>query len=370
MLVRICLDARKLWDSGIGTYIRGLLDGFAQTGQVLEWDFVVKPDDLALDSLSRMSGKLHQSRVRNYSISELFNISNLANKTSADLFHAPHYVFPFGLKLPLVVTVHDLIHLKFPQYFSTHKRAYARWMFRRVGRKARMILAVSECTRKDLIEILGLPPSKVFVTYVGVNQRYFQSPSEDKVRHFRQEYDLPAEYLLYVGNLKPHKNVSGLITAWARLPASVCPALVVVGARIDQYESLKSQVQQLDKESEVVFLGSLSDDMMVPLYKCAAAYVQPSWYEGFGSPPLEAMASGVPLAVSNRGSLPEITADAALVFDPADSEAMTAALEKLLTDWGLREELIRKGFERARQFTWKEVAERTLQVYQMALEAR
>ena len=368
--MRVCLDARKLWDSGIGTYIRGLLDGFSQIAEKIEWDFIVKPDDASSSALKAELKECYASRAPNYSISELFSSSRIANRTSSQLYHAPHYVIPFAVELPLVVTVHDLIHLKFPRYFPEYKRAYARWMLNRVCKSARTILTVSERTREDLIEVLGFHPDIIHVCYVGVNRRYFEPVSEEQMRLFRQEYGLPADYLLYVGNLKAHKNVSGLIEAWAGLADSIRPALVIVGAKKDHYPFLMRQVHDLGREKEVFFTGSLPDEVMVSLYRCAKGYVQPSWYEGFGSPPLEAMASGIPVAVSNRGSLPEIAADGALIFDPGQHKEMKESIEKLLTDEQLRNDLLKKGLARAVTFSWEKTAKQTLEVYKIALEAQ
>ncbi len=366
--MRICLDARKLWDSGVGTYIRGLLDGLHDINAEIEWDFIVRPGDENYARFSQLKNRLHTSKAREYSLSELFSISKIANRTSTDFFHAPHYVVPLNLKLPFVVTIHDLIHLRFPQYFSAHKRAYARWMFRRVCKDARRILTVSQCTKRDLISEFGTPEEKISVCYVGVSRSYSVPVYEEEISQFIGEYSLPKDYLLFIGNLKPHKNVSGLIEAWAKLPDSVRPVLLIVGEGKKYRLSLERRIQSLGRAKEVFFTGSLPEDSMRPLYRCATACVQPSWYEGFGSPPLEAMASGIPVAVSNRGSLPEIASDAALVFDPGDAESFRHALEKILTDQDLRRSLMEKGLRRAQEFTWERTALMTLQTYREIIQ--
>lgn len=362
--MRICLDARKLWDSGIGTYIRGLLQGFNEIAADTSWDFLVDTEDRNSDFLK---GDRHICEARHYSIGELFSISRAANRTRADLFHAPHYVMPLGLRLPAIVTVHDVIHLKFPEYFAIHQRVYARWMLKRAGRIAKIILTVSERTKLDLVELLRIPQQNIVVSYSGVGRRYFEPMADEQLAEFRKRHDLPSAYLLYVGNLKPHKNVAGLIKAWTLLADSVRAPLVIVGEKKDQYEELQHLAIMLGREKEVFFAGGRPDQEMVPLYRCAAAYVQPSWYEGFGSPPLEAMAGGVPAAVSNRGALPEIASDGALIFDPSNPDEMQAAMERLLTDACLRDELGRKGPARAAIFTWEEVAQKTLTAYQQAM---
>jgi glycosyltransferase involved in cell wall biosynthesis len=366
--VRVCLDARKLYDSGIGTYIRGVLEGAAELEAAPQWKFILK-SGLALPSSWHVpSAQIQFTGAKNYSLGEVFHLARLGNSSGADLFHAPHYVIPLGLKLPLVVTVHDLIHLALPQYFSRLQRAYARWMLGRVRRNATLIITVSQYSRQDLIRRLGISPDKIVVTYSGVSRRYFQEVAEEQLLQFRSEYGLPPEYLLYIGNLKPHKNVSGLIEAWHRLPDSIRPPLVIVGAQTDQYPLLLRRAAELRRDKEIFFLADLPGSIMPHLHRSAAAYVQPSWYEGFGSPPLEAMACRVPTAVSNRTALPEITGGAALVFDPGHSEEMTFALQRLLTDTALREDLSTRGPQRAREFDWAVIAARTLEVYRRVLE--
>jgi glycosyltransferase involved in cell wall biosynthesis len=368
--VRVCLDARKLWDSGIGTYIRGLLEGMAGLEDRPEWDFILKPGT-ALPEGDR--SRIHQtyfSSAGNYSIAELFNISRIANATRAELFHAPHYVIPVGLKIPLVVTIHDLIHLVMPQYFSPVQRAYARWMLGRVARRAKVILTVSQHSKQDIVNVVGVSPDKIVVTYSGVFKRYFEKISDEQLIRFRVDFNLPTSYLLYIGNLKPHKNVSGLIESWRRLPNSLRPPLVILGPKNDEYPALMRQVQDLRMNGKITFLENLPNKFMPCLFRSATAYVQPSWYEGFGSPPLEAMAVGLPVAVSNRGSLPEIAGPAALIFDPDQPDEMVAVLEKLLADSSLRRDLIDKGRKRAEQFTWERIAQRTLEVYCRVCEER
>lgn len=365
--MRICLDARKLWDSGIGNYVRALLDGFAHIKAESEWNLIVRGRDFQYTQETWPKSKVSACNAPEYSIRELWQVASIANRLGADLFHAPHYVVPTGLRIPLIVTIHDLIHLKFPEYFAGIKRAYARWMLNRACRNARAILTISEQTKADLISMIGAEERKIFITYSGINQKYFNPVGEPGLESFRHRQRLPQGYLLYVGNLKPHKNVTGLIKSWANLPNSLRPPLVIVGAKIDQYAELRRLAMKSGCAEEINFAGLLPDEEMQALYQNAQALVLPSWYEGFGAPPLEAMASGIPVVVSNRGSLPEIADEAALIFDPADSQQFVWTLERILTDEALRQTLIEKGKQRASQFTWARCAEKTYQVYHEAL---
>lgn len=365
--MRVCLDARKIRGSGIGTYIRGLLNGFFRIGADLSWDFITRSNIASEDFSEWPKSQIHHCNATDYSLSGLFSVSRIANRSGCELFHSPHYVFPIGLELPLIVTIHDIIHLKFPQYFPLHKRSYACWMLERVRKRARRILTVSQWTRRDLIETLDMDESRIAVCYNGIDPRYFQSVSVEGRDQFRQSHGLPEGYLLYVGNLKPHKNVSGLIDAWAELSDSIRPPLVLVGAKIDHYPALIQQVHKLGKDKKVFFTGELPPDELAMAYRCAAALVQPSWYEGFGLPPVEAMACQIPVAVSNRASLPEIAGEAALIFDPADREQFIAALTELLTNSELRNSLTQRGLRQARKYTWEHAARKTLEAYQQIL---
>jgi glycosyltransferase involved in cell wall biosynthesis len=367
--MRVCLDARKLWDSGIGTYIQGLFDGFTKIEHEVKWDFILSTAEHK-DEVELFARSIRYSKAKNYSISELFDISRLVNQTGSDLFHAPHYVLPLNVKPAAIVTVHDIIHLRFPDYFSPLQRSYARWMLNRVKNKAAMVLTVSETTKRDLITELGFSEEKIMVTYPGVGERFFNPVQKDTIAEFCLKSGLPQDYLLYVGNLKPHKNVNGLIDGWAKLNNSIRPPLVIVGSGERYLKYLLKRAGKLGLSGEVFFPGRIANDDMTALYQGALGCVQPSWYEGFGSPPVEAMASGVPLAISNRGSLPEVTGDAAVVFNPAKVDEMISVLERLLTDTVLRTDLIQKGRQRAARYRWEKTAEGTLQAYKTALEGR
>jgi glycosyltransferase involved in cell wall biosynthesis len=368
--MRVCLDARKILDSGLGNYIRGLLLSLDEMDSGVEWDLIIRAEKRPFErmqevrkNIPRSKAQIHFHRSRDYSMRELCTLAAVINRTAADFFHAPHYVVPLGVELPYVVTVHDLIHLRFPRYFPAWKRAYARWMLQRACRNACRVLTISQCTKRDLVEILGVAEEKIHITYSGINRRYFSRPPQSDLEQFRRRQRLPAEYLLYVGNLKPHKNVAGLMRVWASLPDSIRPPLVIVGAKIDSYEELRKQALKSGRDAEIFFPGVIAEEDMVALYQCAAAYVQPSYYEGFGAPPLEAMAAGIPTAVANRGAQPEIVGDAALVFDPDRSEEFAHTLTTLLTDPEQRKELVARGVRRAAEFTWERFARETLQVY-------
>ena len=332
--MRVGIDARKFADFGIGTYIRGLLRGLVElnTGD----DYVA----FAPAGAQLPSGIEHVIvDAPHYSLRELLVVGRAANRANLDVFHAPHYVVPFT-NVPVVVTIHDLIHLHQP-LADPLARVYARTMLRRAMRKAAVVLTVSHAVKGDLERELGA--TNVIVTPNGVDAR----PSAPRERtHF-----------LCVGNDKPHKNVGTLIDAFARVRNEIGDALLVlVGAPFEQYRGM----------SGIETRGFVSDDELSSLYASAIALVMPSDEEGFGLPAAEAMAHATPVITSNAAALVEITGDAALHVDARDANALAAAMLRVSSDGELRAQLARNGTARAAEFTWRRCAEATRNAYESA----
>ena len=356
---RIAIDARMINASGIGTYLQGLLEGIQSQSRP---DFSFK----LLGDLKRLPSGPWTTRAacsKIYSLAEQLEIPWAARGEKATLVHAPHYNMPCLLASRTVVTVHDVIHLKFPQYWpSVAARAYARFFFSRVIPKARVILTVSENTKRDLVEMLAIPAERIIVTYPAISHVRFQSPDPGLLPEF-EALSLPHPYLLYVGNLKQFKNVERLVNVHQRLWASKkVPPLVLVGRNF-----ILGFDRRLAQAEGIRWLGEVRPALLPWLYKQALAFLFPSLYEGFGLPPLEAMASGTPVLCSNRASLPEVVGDAALMIDPENIEEMAAALGRLVEDDALRKGLAAKGLMQAQRFSWDQMAERTLRVYRDCL---
>lgn len=323
--MRVGIDARKIADFGIGTYIRGLLR---------EIDYVVfAPKD------AQIPRNLEHIPVDapHYSIRELLTLGRAADRARLDLFHAPHYVVPFT-SVPVAVTIHDLIHLHQPQR-NPLAPLYARRMLRRAVRKARVILTVSEAVKLDLERELGA--SNVVVTPNGIDEVFTPAPTDRS--HF-----------LYVGNDKPHKNVGTLVEAFARVGHG---KLVLAGGNFDRFA---------DREN-VITRGFVSTEELVSLYRSAIALVMPSHEEGFGLPAAEAMACGTAVITSLAPALVEVTGDAALHVDAKSVDALTDAMTRIANDASLRDRLASNGVERARFFTWKRCAEATKSAFERAI---
>ena len=320
--MRIGVDARKISDYGIGTYILGLLGALAAAGG----DEIVAfaPAGTALpDGVGHIAVD-----APHYSLRELLAVGRAADRAQLDLFHAPHYVVPFT-RIPVVVTIHDLIHLTQPPA-NPLAPFYARAMLGRAVRKARRVLTVSEASKRAIVERLLVAPEQIVVTPNGIDPRFFEGGPKAEGRYF-----------LFVGNDKPHKNLGTLIEAHARVSRDV--ELRIAGSA-----------------------NFVSDDELRALYRGAVALVMPSAEEGFGLPAAEAMACGTPVITSRAPALVEITGDAALHVD-AEPRALAEAMERLLGDEELRAAMSVRGRERARSFTWTRCAELTRAAYRDAI---
>jgi glycosyltransferase involved in cell wall biosynthesis len=370
--LRIAIDARKLRDYGIGTYIRNLLRHLARIDQSTE--YVVLCPEAECQTVREFGENFRTvaEGAPGYSLREQITIPMDLRRERVDLFHAPHYVLPPLTPCKSVVTIHDCIHLRFPQYLP-HRigYAYARTSLWIAAHRSSHILTVSEASKRDILDYFSVPSSKIDVIYNGIDERFSETPAEDDVERVRERYQLDHPFILYAGNIKPHKNLERTISAFHLLRKSGefdQVKLVIIGDEIAKYAALRHAVHRHKLHKHVRFFGFVQDRTLAILYRLAAVFVFPSLYEGFGLPPLEAMASGTPVITSNVSSLPEVVGDAAMLVDPLQPEAIAHALRRVLTDSGLREDLRARGLERARHFSWDRSIRRVREIYGEVLE--
>lgn len=282
-----------------------------------------------------------------------------------DVLHSLSYVQPVLSTSRSVVTMLDLSFVRMPEAFNPWNRVYLTTMARLSARRCDRIIAISESTRQDIIRFFHVPPSKVEVIYCGVDSQY--RPVEDKaaVERFRLARGLPERFLLYLGTLEPRKNVERLVEAFARVRAERGSShkLVLGGARGWLYDHIFSRVHELGLGEDVVFAGYVPDDELPLWYNAADVFIYPSLYEGFGLPPLEAMACGTPVVTTSVSSLPEVAGAAALMVDPLDVDDLASAIVRVLDDPTLRQRLSTAGPQQAARFRWADAAERTMKVY-------
>jgi glycosyltransferase involved in cell wall biosynthesis len=270
-----------------------------------------------------------------------------------------------------VVTIHDCIHLMFPQYLPSRLAlAYARTSIGLAAKRATRVLTVSESSKRDLMRLVDVPGDKIEVIYNAYDERFGIEPCEEDVVRVRERYQLHDEFVLYAGNVKPHKNLERLIDAFAilRRRGYAHLKLVLIGDEISKYTALRRAVHSHQLHKYVRFLGYMPEETLAVMYRLAAVFVFPSLYEGFGLPPLEAMASGTPVVTSNVSSLPEVAGDAALLVDPYDPTAIADGIDRVLRDESLRRQLRAKGLERARGFSWEASVRKVHEIYVQAVD--
>jgi glycosyltransferase involved in cell wall biosynthesis len=365
--VRIGIDARKLHDFGIGTYIRNLVRQLAHLDQQTEFVLLSRPDDAPWLRTLGANFRPVAETAGNYSLTEQLKIPIALRREGVTLFHAPHYVLPPLVPCRSVVTIHDCIHLMFPQYLPNKLAfGYARASIATAARRATRVLTVSESSKRDLLRFVDLQPEKVDVIYNAYDPQFAVEPDEESVIRVRERYQLHDEFVLYAGGVKPHKNLERLIEAFhlVRNRGLDHLKLVLIGDEISKYASLRRAVHRHQLHKYVRFLGHLPEDKLAVMYRLAGVFVFPSLYEGFGLPPLEAMASGTPVVTSNVSSLPEVAGDAAVLVDPYDPEAIADGIYRVLSDECLRRSLRAKGLARARQFSWESSVRRVRAIYQ------
>ncbi len=354
------------------------MHGMARYGLELLKAMLELEEDLAVGVLIRRpqdGGLLPRDRrlvnlacdLAPYGIKSQLLLPRLLDALRPQVYHCPFYAPPASFKGPMVFTVHDLIHLRFPRHYSLKHRVFYRWRVAPALKRARAVFTVSEHSKRDLVAMLGADPNKVVITPNGVGPEFSPLPAEQREQAAR-ELGLPFPYLLGVGNPKPHKNLGALVEAHRLLLEKATagegslPPLVLVGvAAADVPAPVPGQ--------EIIFRDYLGDRDLAHAYGAAAVVVVPSLYEGFGLPALEALACGAPLVSSNRASLPEVVGGAGLLCDP-EPAALAREIARLLADAELARRLRRRGPGQAARFTWRESARRTLAVYQEILSGR
>ncbi len=354
--MRIALDLRMLVDppDGISRYTLELARGL---GPAMPNDDLCVVGDPARIGRHLPINRVLRARTTSISALEQLELPAVLYRHGVDLFHATLFVAPALYHRPYVLTLHDVNYMVLPHLYGRAREFYFHTAVRLFAARARAIVTVSEFSRGEIEQRLGVPAERIEVVYNGIDARFVPAPA-DELERLRQRRGLPQEYLLYVGSFVPHKNVPTLLRAYARVPDA--PKLVLCGRNPGQ---LGAELDRLGLRERVVLLDGAGDDELPALYSGAAAFVFPSRYEGFGLPPLEAMACGTPAIVSNAGSLPEVTGGAALLFDPDDELALAERLRELLGSPARRAELALAGRLRAAQFRWSDAVARTAALY-------
>lgn len=368
--MRIGIDARLVYyhQAGIGQYILRLTQALAQ----------IDPDDQFTIFKSRKDPTtiVRQSNFKserlwtpNHHRFERFTMSMELSPFTLDVLHSPDFIPPARMRCPSVITVHDLAFLLYPRFLTRESARYY-GLVDLAARQADHIIAVSESTKRDTVRLLGVPENKITVIHEAAHPIFSPMTNEIELARVREHYRLPNNFILFVSTVEPRKNLPMLLRAFKRLRDNYKSnaVLAVAGNRGWLFEQVDQVLAELNLEDAVRFLGGVPNEELVYLYNAAKLFVFPSFYEGFGLPPLEAMACGTPVIVSNVSSLPEVVNDAGLLIHPEDVEELTVAMWRVLSDENLRNELRAKGLRRAQTFSWQRAAKETLAVYRKVVE--
>lgn len=378
--MHIGIDAHAIGaqQGGNETYIRGVIRALAEVdGQNRYTVYLAEP---------RAAEEWRDEFVRQF---PNFNVRLLPKPTplvrvplalAAELMFRPvdvlhvQYTAPPFCPVPVVATIHDLAFEHMPETFTRRGSLQLKLTVRRTARRAARIATVSEYSRQDLLHTYRLSPEKVAVTYNGIESHFTAQPaSPEEASEVRRRFGISRDYLLAVGSLQPRKNLVRLIRAYAKLRSENSgfrPQLVIVGRKLWLADEIFTEVRRQRWSEDVILTGYVTDEDLPKLYRAATAFVYPSLFEGFGLPPVEAMACGTPVITSNVSSLPEIVGQAALLIDPCDEQALMAALQRITSDQPLCTRLREQGIVQAGKFTWRAAAEKTLELYQESFDLR
>ncbi|MFZ1752208.1 MAG: glycosyltransferase family 1 protein [Caldilineaceae bacterium] len=371
--MRFGIDARLTYHqrAGIGRYTLFLLDELAKLDQENRYTvFQHRKDREALVDAPNFHRKTLFAPVHSRLEQPLMMMELLFQ--NLDLFHSTDFIPPLYSSLPSIITVHDLAFLRWPHFLTADHATYYSQIDRGV-RHARHVIVPSQSTKNDVIGQLGVPESKISVIYEAAASLYRPMPVEEARAAVSKRFSIPQNYIFFISTIEPRKNIGGLLQAYHHLRTKYNlteTALVLAGKQGWLYEQVYESVEKLGLQDSTFFVGRVSDEELRQLYVGARCHVHPAFYEGFGLPPLEAMACGTPTVVSNTSSLPEVVGDAALMFDPNDWEEMAVAIRRLLVDDELHREMRQKGLQRADVFSWSRAAAETLGVYQMVAQGQ
>jgi glycosyltransferase involved in cell wall biosynthesis len=378
--VRVAINAQLVSfgashrNAGISRYTYQLLDGLSRIESAIDFSAFIngaEGKDAAASAVGQagriqlIADRANTSGPLGRIAWEQFALPGQLKRLGADVFHAPANVMPRSVPCATVLTALDLAFLRYPQFFRRERRVYQRILTRRSARQATQIVAISENTKRDLVELFGVPPEKVAVIYPSIAPD-FQPIAPQTIARFRAEKGLPQRYLLYLGTLEPRKNVGALVTAYARLRSTMgaeTPPLILAGAKGWYYEPFFKRVRELGVERDVTFVGYVSREEQPLWYAGAAVFVYPSLYEGFGMPIVEALGCGTPTITSNTSSMPEAAGTLATLVAPQDTEALARAMYHMLYDDALRARTQAEGPHWARQFSLERMARQYVDVY-------
>jgi glycosyltransferase involved in cell wall biosynthesis len=372
-LMRVAIDIRPIRDFGVGTYIRNVVRILTRLDRQNDY-FVIGGRDRVRE-IGPMPDNFHivpfsaeEATYRGY-----FGFREVLRHYRCDLVHIPHLLStPLRLPCPYVITVHDVLDFMYRAENSGGlRRIVHRYCTQLVLNKAARILAVSQFTKKDIQRLFDIPDDRVEVVYNAIDERFGRGHASDADREFIAErYQTNYPFILYAGRISPHKNVARIIEAFSAVKAELDKEgkypdlkLIIIGDEVSRHPDLRRTVIKSGVQNDVRFLGFVPIEVLRTFYDVAKVFVFPSLYEGFGLPPLEAMAHGTPVVTSNTSSLPEVVGSGAVMVNPENVFEIMRAIHRVLVDQALREKLKQRGYEQVQRFSWEDSVQRILRVY-------
>ncbi len=361
---------------GVGRYAKSLVDAIYKLddkNQIILFETCVK--DLKTSfNVPFPEKKLNWSKKR-WRLSSLISLYLNLNFTKyvgeGDIFHATDHIFPNLPKQKKVFTIHDISYLSLP---NTHLKTNS--LFLKIAmpillKKADKVICISEYTKKEVLQNYNISEDKTKMIYLGIDPIFFEKVDEIKISQNKTKWNIPEKYILYVGNIEPRKNLSRLIEAYSLVRSTgLEEKLIIAGKKSWLYKDIINKVSDLGLEKDVIFTGIVPDSDLPALYQGAILFVFPSLLEGFGLPPLEAMASGIPVITSSTSSLGEICSNSALTVDPQKVNEIAQAIKAVITNQNLKKDLINRGYKNAQKFNWEKTALETMEVYRSILDNR
>jgi glycosyltransferase involved in cell wall biosynthesis len=373
-IVKVGIDIRRMSDFGVGTYTRNVVRALGRLDRQNKYFLIGSPEKVR--EIGTLPPNFHTVPLLESEVSTkgYFEFRTIVSRLRCDVVHVPHlYWMPRGLPCPYVVTVHDVLeYMSRARGFSELRRSMHFQLTNRVLRKAARLLAVSEFSKSEIEKLFHIQSRRVEVVYNAIDERFLRGHATEAERQMiAQRYQVSYPFLLYAGRISPHKNLIRIIEAFSALRAELEKdqkypdlKLIIIGDDLSGHPDLRRAVVRAGVQNEVRFLGFVPIEVLRIFYDEAKVFVFPSLYEGFGLPPLEAMAHGTPVVTSNASSLPEVVGKAAVLVNPENVFEIMRAIHRVLLDQPLRTNLRERGYEQAQRFSWDSSARKILKVYE------
>jgi glycosyltransferase involved in cell wall biosynthesis len=378
--VKVAIDIRRMTEFGVGTYIRNVVRTLARLDRDGEYFLIGSPERVA--ECGTLPPNFHAVALdgRDNTLKGTLDFRAIVRRLDCDVVHIPHlYWIPRGLGCPYILTVHDLLeHMYGSRDASSLRRSLHFYLTRRVLRKAARVIAVSQFTKNEIEKLLAVPDARIEVVYNAIDERFLHGHATEADRELiARRYQVNHPIILYAGAIRPHKNVVRIIEAFSSLKSELQKEqqfpdlkLIIIGDDLSSHPRLRRTVVRSGVQNDVRFLGFVPIEVLRIFYDVAKIFVFPSLYEGFGLPPLEAMAHGTPVVASNTSSLPEVVGNAALLVNPENVFEIRRGLQRALLDPVLRERMKQRGYEQAQRFSWTSSVSRILEIYREVADGR